>query len=54
MIYVKSKRRYEKQHKEYSENNILIFIDRTKKIRSCRDVACYVSTVQLPQNEQYQ
>ena len=25
-----------------------------QKIRSCRDVACYLSTVQLPQNEQYQ
>jgi len=39
---------------ECSENNILIFLDRSKEIRSCRDVACYVSTVQLPQNEQYQ
>jgi hypothetical protein len=40
--------------KECSENNMLMFIDRPKKLRSCRDVACYVSTVHLPQNEQYQ
>jgi hypothetical protein len=26
----------------------------TQKIRSLRDVACYVSSVQLPQNKQYQ
>jgi hypothetical protein len=41
-------------NKECFENNILISLERTKRIRSCRDVACYVSTVHLPQNEQYQ
>ena len=32
---------------------MLILLDRQKK-RSCRDVARYVSTLHLPQNEQYQ
>ena len=29
-------------------------VDGLDHLRSCRDVACYVSTVHLPQNEQYQ
>jgi hypothetical protein len=37
-----------------SEITFSFYVDHSKKLRSCRGVACYVSTVHLLQNEQYQ